>query len=267
MAAAQCKAPGLGLHAKYHHRVRSTRLTTTSPASMRMTVAASTDDAPRGPSLNQMLVFVPPHPLIKHWLAVARNAITPPSMFRSTLSELGRLLIYECVRDWLPTFEAQVQGPLAVAQVEVIDPEQPIKVIPILRAGLVLLEQASSVLPASETYHLGYVRDEVTLEPKMYLNKLPVAFTASDRLLISDPMLATGGTIVAAIDECVARGASVKSIRVVCVVANPIALTRLSEKYPGLRVYAAMIDEELNADGFIVPGLGDCGDRAFGTTR
>ena len=212
-----------------------------------------------------MLVFVPPHPLINHWLAIARNVQTPPPIFRSTLGELGRLLIYEAARDWLPTFSAEVQGPVGLAKVEMVDPSQPIAVVPVLRAGLVLLEEANTVLPATNTYHLGFVRDEETLEAKMYLNKLPEKFAEGQRVLISDPMLATGGTIVQAIDECVARGADVKNIRIVCVVTCPPALTILSDKYPGLRVYAAMIDEELNDQGYIVPGLGVAGDRAFGT--
>ena len=190
---------------------------------------------------------------------------TPPQVFRSTIAELGRLLIYECVRDWLPTFNAEVQGPVALAQVEMVDPTQPIALVPVLRAGLVLLEEANTVLPATSTYHLGFVRDEETLEAKMYLNKLPKQFDEGQRVLICDTMLATGGTIVQAIDECIARGANVKNIRIVCAVTCPPALTILSEKYPGLRVYAAMIDEELNDDGYIVPGLGDAGDRAFGT--
>ena len=231
---------------------------------------ASDDDDAEGakkktPSTNQMLVFVPPHPLINHWLAVARNVQTPPPIFRSTLAEIGRLLIYECARDWLPTIQGVVEGPMANANVEMVDTSQPIAVVPILRAGLVLLEEAKTVLPATNTYHLGFVRDETTLEAKMYLNKLPTKFVEGQRILISDPMLATGGTMVKAIDECVARGADVKNIRVVCVVTCPPALTVLSDKYPGLRLYAAMIDEELNDDGYIMPGLGDAGDRAFGT--
>ena len=224
-------------------------------------------DAParKAPSTNQMLVFVPPHPLINHWLAIARNVQTPPAIFRSTLAELGRLLIYECARDWLPTFQAEVEGPLCNANVEMVDPSQPVAVVPVLRAGLVLLEEAKTVLPATNTYHLGFVRDEETLEAKMYLNKLPERFAEGQRILITDPMLATGGTMVQAIDECVARGADVRNIRIVCVVTCPPALTILSDKYPGLRLYAAMIDEELNDEGYIMPGLGDAGDRAFGT--
>ena len=217
------------------------------------------------PSTNQMLVIVPPHPLIGHWLGIARNEMTPPPIFRAAVAELGRLLVYECGRDWLPTFEAQVEGPMATANVTMVDPGQPIAVVPVLRAGLVLLEEVKSVLPATNTYHLGFVRDEETLESTMYLNKLPKQFSEDQRVLISDPMLATGGTMEKAINECIARGAKVGNIRVVSVVACPPALTVLSEKFPGLRVYTAMIDEELNDQGYIIPGLGDAGDRAFGT--
>lgn len=107
---------------------------------------------------------MPPHPLVKHWLAIARNAETPPALFRSAMSELGRVLIYEAVRELLPTVEAQIDTPVAKSDVEFVDPTRPVKVIPVLRAGLVLLEQAGTVLPMSETYHVGYVRDDATLK-------------------------------------------------------------------------------------------------------
>lgn len=107
---------------------------------------------------------MPPHPLVKHWLAIARNAATPPALFRSAVAELGRILIYEAVREFLPTVEGTVDSPVAQADVEFVDPTRPIKVVPVLRAGLVLLEQAGTVLPMSETYHVGYVRDEATLQ-------------------------------------------------------------------------------------------------------
>ena len=249
----------------------TTKVTTTRVSgNMRRAGVKTRADASEGPpraqpNPNQMLVLVPPHPLLKHWLAVARNVQTPPPIFRAAMAEIGRILIYECGRDWLQTFEAQVQGPLAIADVEYVNPEKPVCVVPILRAGLTLLEESASVLPSSVTYHFGYVRDEETLQPKLYLNKLPKQFAEDSQILVSDPMLATGGTIVAAIDEMVSRGASPKNIRIICVVASPVALTQLSERYPGLRVYAAMIDEVLNDDGYIVPGLGDAGDRAFGT--
>mmetsp|Transcript_10533 Transcript_10533/g.29983 ORF Transcript_10533/g.29983 Transcript_10533/m.29983 type:complete len:273 (+) Transcript_10533:169-987(+) len=229
----------------------------------RRTVAASA--APSSPPSSQMLIYVPPHPLIKHWLAVARNEMTPQPAFRSAIAELGSILIYECLRDWLPTVEGEIQSPCGIADAVLADPNTPIKVIPILRAGLVILENAATVLPHSQTYHLGMVRDEETLQPSTYLNKLPQSFSAEDKILIADPMLATGGTMLAAMNEVVSRGASPENIRIISIVAAPPALKVLSEKYQGAKVYTAMIDAEVNDKGFIIPGLGDAGDRAFGT--
>jgi len=105
-----------------------------------------------------MLVYVPPHPLVKHWVAVARNKDTPSPIFRSALAELGRILVYEAARDWLPTVQGQVETPLALADVEVVDTSRPVKVVPILRAGLTLLEDVATVLPAQQTFHLGVAR-------------------------------------------------------------------------------------------------------------
>jgi uracil phosphoribosyltransferase len=161
--------------------------------------------------------------------------------------------------------ETQVETPCGVADVAFIDPTEPVKVVPILRAGLVLLENATTLLPAMQTYHLGYARNEQTLKPHLYLNKLPARFPEDSRILVADPMLATGGTIVAAIEELRKRGADVRLMRVVSAVCAPPALKLLSEKYPGLKVYTGIIDPDLNDYGFIVPGLGDAGDRSFGT--
>ncbi|KAI8472418.1 MAG: uracil phosphoribosyltransferase [Monoraphidium minutum] len=217
------------------------------------------------PPKQQMLVYVPPHPLVKHWLAIARNATTPPALFRSACSELGRVLIYEAVREFLPTVETTVDTPMGTADVEFVDPTKPIKVVPILRAGLILLEQAGTVLPLSETYHVGYVRNEETLQATPYLNKLPQRMSPDDLILVADPMLATGGTMLQVLADLVSRGADPANIRIVCIVAAPPALKALADNYPGLRVYSAIIDAELNDKGYIIPGLGDAGDRAFGT--
>ncbi|XP_008785511.1 uracil phosphoribosyltransferase-like [Phoenix dactylifera] len=213
----------------------------------------------------RMLVMVPPHPLIKHWISVLRNEQTPCAIFKSAMAELGRLLIYEASRDWLPTITGEIQSPIGPAAVEFIDPREPVVIIPILRAGLVLAEHAPSVLPATKTYHLGMRRDEETLQPSIYLNKLPDKFPEGSRVLVVDPMLATGGTIVAAIDLLKDRGVDGKQIKVISAVAAPPALQKLSKKFPGLRVYAGIIDPVVNEKGFIVPGLGDAGDRSFGT--
>lgn len=214
---------------------------------------------------DQMLVYVPPHPLIKHWISVLRNELSPPPIFKSALAELGRYLIYEASRDWLTTVTGEVQTPCGVANVEFIDPRDPVRVIPILRAGLVLVEHISSVLPATQTYHVGFERDETTLKPSLYLNKLPDKFPDNARVIVADPMLATGGTMVATIDLLKERNVNHKLIRVVSAVAAPPALKLLGEKFPGLRVYTGIIDPSLNERGFIVPGLGDAGDRSFGT--
>jgi uracil phosphoribosyltransferase len=213
----------------------------------------------------QLRVFVPPHPLIKHWLAVARDAATPSVLFRSAMTELGRWLTYEAAREWLPTQDTTVQTPLAPCPASFINPEVPIAVMPILRAGLGLLEGAQTVLPLASIYHLGLVRDEETLQPLCYLNKLPEKFDPQTRVLVTDPMLATGGSIMASMSELTQRGVDPALTRIICVVAAPPALQKLSEAYPGLIIYAAAIDEAVNTQGFIVPGLGDAGDRTFGT--
>jgi uracil phosphoribosyltransferase len=213
----------------------------------------------------QLRVYVPPHPLIKHWLAVARDAATPSVLFRSAITELGRWLTYEAAREWLPTLETVVQSPLDSCPATLINPEVPVAVVPILRAGLGLLEGAQSLLPLASIYHLGIVRNEATLEPSCYLNKLPEKFDPQTRVLITDPMLATGGSIMLAMAELTQRGIDPALTRIVSVVAAPPALQKLSAAYPGLNVYTAMIDEVVNDRGYIVPGLGDAGDRIFGT--
>ncbi len=131
----------------------------------------------------QLRVYVPEHPLIKHWLAVARDANTPSVLFKSAMTELGRWLTYEATRTWLPIIETQVQTPLAVCDAIFVNPEIPIAVIPILRAGLVLLDGAQNILPVASIYHLGIVRNESTLEPSCYLNKLPDQFNSQSKVL------------------------------------------------------------------------------------
>ncbi|MGL5941625.1 MAG: uracil phosphoribosyltransferase [Waterburya sp.] len=213
----------------------------------------------------QLRVYVPEHPLIKHWLSVARDASTPSVLFKSAMTELGRWLTYEATRNWLSTIETVVQTPLTECSATFINPEIPIGIVPILRAGLVLLDGVHKVLPIAAIYHLGLVRDETTLEPSCYLNKLPDRFNPQTRIIILEPMLATGGSIMMAMKEIISRGVEPELVRIVSVVAAPPALRQLSETYPGLEVYTAIIDEGLNSKGYIVPGLGDAGDRAFGT--
>ena len=213
----------------------------------------------------QLRVYVPDHPLIKHWLAVARDASTPSVLFKSAMTELGRWLTYEATRSWLPTTETTVQTPLAECPATLINPEVPMAVVPILRAGLALLDGAQTLLPLASIYHLGLVRNEETLEVSCYLNKLPEKLAPQMRVLILEPMLATGNSIMIAMEELTSRGVDPALMRIISVVSAPSALRKLSEKYPSLSIYTAIIDEGLNSRGYIVPGLGDAGDRAFGT--
>lgn len=213
----------------------------------------------------QLRIYVPPHPLIKNWLAMARDAATPSVLFRTAMRELGRWLTYEAIREWLPTEEVTIQTPLAPSVETMINTETPIAVVPILRAGLALLDGALEVLPAASIYHLGMVRNEETLEASCYLNKLPEKFDPQTRILISEPMLATGGTMVAVMEELIQRGVDPSFIRIIAIIAAPPALQKLSQAYPGLVIYSAGIDEQIDDRGFIIPGLGDAGDRSFGT--
>ena len=213
----------------------------------------------------QLRVYVPEHQLIKHWLSVARDVNTPPVLFKSAMSELGRWLTYEAIRNWLPTIETKIQTPLTECAATFVNPQMPIGIVPILRAGLALVDEVQKVLPTASVYHLGLARDESTLEPKCYLNKLPDRFVPQTRIVILEPMLATGGSIMMAMEEITRRGVSAEFIRIISIVAAPPALRQLSENYPGLEIYTAIIDEGLNSKGYIVPGLGDAGDRCFGT--
>lgn len=213
----------------------------------------------------QLRIYVPPHPLLKHWLAVVRDANTPMPMFRAALAELGRWLTYEASRDWLPTLPITVQTPLTTTDAEIIDASVPLAIIPILRAGLALLDSCTALLPMARVYHVGYKRNEATLEADCYLNSLPEVFDPNTRLIITEPMIATGGTLKQLLAALRARGANLSYIRIISILVAAPALQSLGAEFPEVTIYTAMIDEALNDQGFIVPGLGDAGDRAFGT--
>lgn len=211
-----------------------------------------------------MQVKVPPHPLIKHWVGVVRSAETPPPVFKATLVELGRLLLYEATRDWLETVSMECSTPAgSTASVELIDTREPVRIVPIMRAGLALAEPAPSVLPLTAMHHLGFKRNESSLEPEAYLDALPSSISDTCRVVIVDPVLATGGTASAAIERVKHAGAREANIRVVSANVSSAALQRLSEQYKKLQVFTASVDEEVSDDGMVLPGLGDAGDRAF----
>jgi uracil phosphoribosyltransferase len=159
-----------------------------------------------------------------------------------------------------------VETPLAVTTGEVLAAEVPLVIVPVLRAGLVMVESCLSILPLARVYHLGLVRDEETLAASCYLNRLPEAIAPETRILITEPMLATGGTIVQVLSMLAERGADPALVRILSVICAPPALNRVQERFPMVQIYCAAIDEVVNERGWIVPGLGDAGDRAFGTT-
>jgi uracil phosphoribosyltransferase len=214
----------------------------------------------------QLLVHVPPHPFLRHWLTLARDRHTPTPLFRTAIAEIGKWLTYEAVRDCLPTTEVTVETPLGEARGQVIDSTAPVAFVPILRAGLALLEGCLPLLPSAKVYHLGLVRDEQTLQPSCYLNRLPAQFDPQCLVLIAEPMLATGGSVIQALKLLQERGVNFSLVRILNVICAPPALRQINALFPAVQIYSCAIDEVVNDQGWIVPGLGDAGDRSFGTS-
>ncbi|MCP9816986.1 uracil phosphoribosyltransferase [Synechococcus sp. GreenBA-s] len=210
-------------------------------------------------------VVVPPHPLIGQWLTVLRDQQTPPALFATAMAELGRWLTYEALRDWIPHRRVPVQTPLAETEGTVVDASVPILVVPILRAGLGLWEGGRTVLPAAQVAHIGLVRDEASGEAHCYLDKLPATIPANAGVLVFDPMVATGGTLLQVLERLEAKGVSGQRLRVISALAASPGLKVLGERFADLTLYTACIDAELDAAFRIVPGLGDAGDRLYGT--
>jgi uracil phosphoribosyltransferase len=200
------------------------------------------------------------HALLSHRLAALRDAATPSPRFRRLLAEIGAILAMEATRD-LPTVVAKVTTPLTETDHRVLAGPEPV-LVAVLRAGLGLMEGGMQVLPEAPVGHVGLVRDEHTLKPSQYMLRMPPEVTTRGAILF-DPMLATGGSAVAAVQRVKEAGAP--HVRFVCVVAAPEGVKRLAEAHPDVPVYAAALDEKLDHRGFIVPGLGDAGDRCFGT--
>lgn len=205
------------------------------------------------------MVYESQHPLVKHKLTLLRNIDTKPKKFRELVRELAMLLGYEATRD-LQQRPLTVETPMGAAQgSELLDK---IGLVPILRAGLGMVEGIWEMMPGAEVWHIGLYRDEQTLRPVSYYNKLPTIPTVQVCLVL-DPMLATGGSAVATVDILKRWGA--ERVKFVGLLAAPEGIARLSEAHPDVPIHVAAIDERLNDIGYIVPGLGDAGDRQFGT--
>lgn len=200
------------------------------------------------------------HPLIEHKLALLRDRATPTRDFRQLVSEIAMLMTYEVTRD-LPTEAVDLETPLERTRGRKVAGKK-LTLVPILRAGLGMVEGISQLIPSARIGHIGLFRDHDTLRPVSYYFKAPSAEADRD-FLVLDPMLATGGSAVAAVSQLKATGAS--RIRLLCLVAAPEGVRAMAEAHPEVPVYAAALDRQLNAQGYILPGLGDAGDRLFGT--
>ena len=204
-------------------------------------------------------VFASPHPLVAHKLSRMRNKDTEPKKFRELVREIAALLCYEATADLL-TVPRRVETPLATMTGSEL--KEKIGLVPILRAGLGMVEGVWELMPVAEVWHIGLYRDERTLKPVEYYNKLPTEPTVSVCLIL-DPMLATGGSAVATAD--ILKRWGVKKIKFVGLIGAPEGIKNMQEHHPDIPIYLAAIDDHLNERGYILPGLGDAGDRQFGT--
>jgi uracil phosphoribosyltransferase len=200
------------------------------------------------------------HPLVKHKLTIMRDKNTSVKDFRELVSEIGMLITYEATRD-LPLTTKEIETPLCKAEMPTLAGKK-IAVVPILRAGLGLVDGVLRMIPSARVAHIGMYRDEETLEPHTYFCKTPKDI-AEREVLIVDPMLATGGSAVAAIDEMKKRGCT--NIKLMVLVAVQEGIDRVQKAHPDVDIYCGAVDSYLNEHGYIVPGLGDAGDRIFGT--
>lgn len=205
-------------------------------------------------------VFVMNHPLIQHKLTHLRNKTTGSKEFRELVSEIAMLECYEATRD-LPLEDTQIETPMGMATTQVIAGRK-LAFVPILRAGLGMVDDVLALVPAAKVGHIGLYRDHETLQPVEYYSKLPSDIKERD-VIVLDPMLATGGSAIDAIS--IIKRSCPKSIKFMCIIAAPEGIKAFTEVHPDVHVYCAAVDEKLNEVGYIVPGLGDAGDRIFGT--
>ena len=200
------------------------------------------------------------HPLLQHKVSLLRNKNTGTKEFKELVSEIAMLLCYEATRD-LPTEEVEIETPICTTKVQMLSGRK-LALVPILRAGLGMVDGMLSLIPAAKVGHIGMYRNEETLEPVEYYCKLPEDIAERD-VFVLDPMLATGGSAADAITQIKKRGA--KNIKFLGIIAAPEGVERLHEAHPDVEIHIAALDEKLNENGYIIPGLGDAGDRIFGT--
>lgn len=202
------------------------------------------------------------HPLIEHKLTILRDKNTGTKDFRDLVNEIARLLAYEVSRD-LPLEDIEIETPIIRTTQKAIAGKK-VVIAPILRAGLGMVDGILDLIPAARVGHVGLYRDEETMEPVEYFVKMPNNLEDRHMYLV-DPMLATGGSAIAAIDSVLERGAKAENIKFICLVAAPEGVKALQEAHPEVEIFTAGLDEKLDENAYIVPGLGDAGDRLFGT--
>lgn len=202
------------------------------------------------------------HPLIQHKLTLIRDKNVGTKAFRETVNEISTLMAYEVSRD-MPLEDVEVETPIAKTTQKQLSGKK-VAIVPILRAGLGMVDGMTSLIPAAKVGFIGMYRDEKTLKPHEYFVKLPNDITER-QLFVVDPMLATGGSAIMAIDALKKRGCDEKNIKFACLVAAPEGVKALRKAHPDIDIFTAALDDHLNEDGYIVPGLGDAGDRLFGT--
>ena len=205
-------------------------------------------------------VHILDHPLIRHKLAIIRNKDTDTKQFREIIKELATLMAYESFKD-VPTQEIEVETPLEKTT-QVVVKENSIAIVPILRAGLGMVDGILTLFPAAKVGHIGLYRDEETLEPQEYYCKLPSNIDEKV-VMVVDPMLATGGSACDAIKMLKKRGC--RKIKLMSIIAAPEGVKKVAEAYPDVEIFVSTLDRQLNEHGYILPGLGDAGDRIFGT--
>ncbi len=213
----------------------------------------------RGRPLSSAQLHVSAHPLVREKVTRLRDETTPPKIFRELVAEIATLLLYEATAD-LPTEPREVKTPLAISKGARL--KDKMGLVPVLRAGIGMVEAALELMPEAQVWHIGLFRDERTLRPISYYNKLPSSATVQVCLVL-DPMLATGGSATETVDILKKWGA--KRIKYVGLIAAPEGVRALSSAHPDVPIHVAALDERLNEKGYIVPGLGDAGDRQFGT--
>jgi uracil phosphoribosyltransferase len=215
--------------------------------------------------MNNPNITICKHPLLQHNLSTVRNKNSNRELFRLAVRRVTQFILHEATEDLLLT-KSVIETPIATVETQILATAIPIIITPVLRAGLAMAEVLMDLIPSASVYHLGLYRDEKTLQPITYYNKLSGHLDyKNSRVFILDPMLATGGSVLAALKIVKSCGVSEENITLACVIAAPEGIEAVTKSYPHIKIFTGAIDECLNENAYIVPGLGDAGDRVFGT--